>query len=1235
MVSLIHDNKKDRSEISEPFPRTCNWILEDARYTTWKDPETGPSMLHVFGNAGCGKSVLAKHILATLDDDSDVQRSHRVDVLYYFCNNRKRNNETASLIVLSMICQLLTRNADLVDDISKRVGVQNLRSWARNPHKLSFDSLWAIFSSAIYCSGYDIVYCVIDGLDECENESSCHLYSRLYTMLDVGANVTAPKFLVTSRPRVYRLENHLSCLPTIRIDSATTQDDIAVYVQNEVWKLQEEFGLEIEDLSGLEEYLVSNAEGMFLWVDLALEEARKDLRHKEIITHGLIQCLPTGLDALYERVLNDIHHSHGSRVGVVQKILTWIVLAARPLTLAEVRVALAVSSNDETPISLQATRNVSAELRALCSSFIEIVPPDNGSDQFKQSNITNKIPGDDDNEDLGSTVRLIHQSAKDYLIALNCLHNSYSIFGVDPQIGHADIAQVCLTYLLRKEFSAGPVKLEDTDKSRSSCLDPGLKEALDKKLADNDFLRYATLYWPCHVREASKENGGNDVINLACRFLTGAPAQLESWYQLSYYLRRSRTDYDARNTDSTLVALLGLPEVLKKLLDLKKVDVDGAFCCALQNEDEELCSRMVDTLLQWGARIEGKDHNLATTLQHAVIGGHRSVIDRLNLLSRTDINSKDINGRTALYEAAFEGNESMVNFLLAQADIDLNPFTEYGHSPLCCSTDKGRIGILKSLLAHGADPEFEGNNGQTALFCAVQSGTEEAVKMLLDQDFVDPNHRDKDGLTPLSQVFCNWRNGVAELLLNKGANPRSLNNDGGTLLFSAVEGQVEGVQFLLDNGVDLNVQDNLGVTALHLAVALKKRPIVELFLQQEGIDVNLKESTGRTALIYAAEGGDDLLIQLLLGHMSVDLNAMDNTGQTPLLKAARYGHEAVVEILLERDDININSSDHDGQTPLFYAKKNRHEKVIELLQKKLAEHRMEEGGAIPPVLMSVSAPSMSSLRLSGPGFKNTLPSGYDVDILSRNITASPHAGESTTDPIATEDLELVLNKDEASQQDSGRPRAVETSVLAMYEPRFDSNSQDRSNTQDPMSSTTPATFYITKMSGLSISDVGSDRERHILRNSNDFDSRDSEQSSISDLESLDIEPATVLRSKKKPIIDSVMQWFVGWLDKNLDHLVSSCGDGSVSVSQGAPASNDKQKDGCNNRKRVRERKCEENGNDNDSSEENIGGRPKKNIKTEHAEFRRLACPFYKHNRQLFQRWRVCCGPGFDNFHHVK
>ncbi|KIM97238.1 hypothetical protein OIDMADRAFT_57869 [Oidiodendron maius Zn] len=117
VVSLVHDNKKDRSEISEPFPRTCNWILEDGRYTTWKDPETRPSMLHVFGNAGCGKSVLAKHILATLDDDSDIQRSRRVEVLYYFCNNRKRNNETASLIVLSMICQLLTRNADLVDDI--------------------------------------------------------------------------------------------------------------------------------------------------------------------------------------------------------------------------------------------------------------------------------------------------------------------------------------------------------------------------------------------------------------------------------------------------------------------------------------------------------------------------------------------------------------------------------------------------------------------------------------------------------------------------------------------------------------------------------------------------------------------------------------------------------------------------------------------------------------------------------------------------------------------------------------------------------------------------------------------------------------------------------------------------------------------------------------------------------------------------------------------------------------
>ena len=54
---------------------------------------------------------------------------------------------------------------------------------------------------------------------------------------------------------------------------------------------------------------------------------------------------------------------------------------------------------------------------------------------------------------------------------------------------------------------------------------------------------------------------------------------------------------------------------------------------------------------------------------------------------------------------------------------------------------------------------------------------------------------------------------------------------------------------LIQYGVDLNIKNNYGKTALMKAILKGNTEIVDLLLKEEGINVNLKDNIGNTALI--------------------------------------------------------------------------------------------------------------------------------------------------------------------------------------------------------------------------------------------------------------------------------------------------------------------------------------------------------------------------------------------------
>lgn len=85
--------------------------------------------------------------------------------------------------------------------------------------------------------------------------------------------------------------------------------------------------------------------------------------------------------------------------------------------------------------------------------------------------------------------------------------------------------------------------------------------------------------------------------------------------------------------------------------------------------------------------------------------------------------------------------------------------------------------------------------------------------------------------------------------------------EGATALHGAAyEGNVECVQYLLDNGADVNLRDDDGWTSLHAAVCGKKKKCVALLLKAN-CDPFAETIDGLTPFQMAVEIGSDKLIR--------------------------------------------------------------------------------------------------------------------------------------------------------------------------------------------------------------------------------------------------------------------------------------------------------------------------------------------------------------------------------------
>jgi ankyrin repeat protein len=179
----------------------------------------------------------------------------------------------------------------------------------------------------------------------------------------------------------------------------------------------------------------------------------------------------------------------------------------------------------------------------------------------------------------------------------------------------------------------------------------------------------------------------------------------------------------------------------------------------------------------------------------------------------------------ALFEASIQGHVEVVRLLLQQVDQD-----DAKNVALCFAARHGHPAAVNLLLDAGAEMYAPGRFGRNALQEACGGGHLSVVRLLLERSPVE---------VPL------------------------LDKCGNALLTAAHEEDLGSIQLLLDNGVDVNYQNDIKWTALMVAAQAGSVRTVN-FLLDKHADPNVIDVQRKTALQKATEAGHDSVRELLL-----------------------------------------------------------------------------------------------------------------------------------------------------------------------------------------------------------------------------------------------------------------------------------------------------------------------------------------------------------------------------------
>jgi len=136
-----------------------------------------------------------------------------------------------------------------------------------------------------------------------------------------------------------------------------------------------------------------------------------------------------------------------------------------------------------------------------------------------------------------------------------------------------------------------------------------------------------------------------------------------------------------------------------------------------------------------------------------------------------------------------------------------------------------------------------------------------------------------------------------------------------------------------------------GLTPIHRAVMQDYLSVVD-FLIEQGVDINSRDRSGKTALHHAVVKGSLKMVEYLIQIEGIDVNAMEPYQLAPLHIAAEKGYLAIAKHLVDAGaDLNIRSK-MSNNTEVFRRHGNYPNLFVKAINDGLPKYRTETHGLI-------------------------------------------------------------------------------------------------------------------------------------------------------------------------------------------------------------------------------------------------------------------------------------------------
>ncbi|MBR2439448.1 MAG: ankyrin repeat domain-containing protein [Lentisphaeria bacterium] len=233
--------------------------------------------------------------------------------------------------------------------------------------------------------------------------------------------------------------------------------------------------------------------------------------------------------------------------------------------------------------------------------------------------------------------------------------------------------------------------------------------------------------------------------------------------------------------------------------------------------------------------------------------------------------TQEENGRTPLMLALWNRDFVTAEKML-KAGADINETAYGGSTSLHLAVEEKRLDTVNFLLENGANPDLQDCLQRTPLHIAASYEKPEILMALLKKT-KQTELKDFRKLTPLCYAVEDSGKEAVQLLLKAGAKTDVIVNQlfKTPLIMSAVvQKDPEILKILIENGIDIQSVNSSGENALHRVLYMmkynkksEKMQFAEILINS-GINVNQQDENGVTALMYAVNMQNDKLYNLLI-----------------------------------------------------------------------------------------------------------------------------------------------------------------------------------------------------------------------------------------------------------------------------------------------------------------------------------------------------------------------------------